>query len=126
MSDINVVTPTLLIVDDHHGFRAFARDLLGGDGFEVAGEAADGESALDAVQELHPDVVLLDIQLPGIDGFEVAERLAQTMPSPMVVLTSTRAAADFGTRLRDAPVRGFIPKQDLSAEAVTALLPIQG
>jgi two-component system, NarL family, nitrate/nitrite response regulator NarL len=120
-----VADPTsvmLLIVDDHDGFRSFARVLFAGDGFEVAGDAADGESALEAAQALHPDVVLLDVQLPGIDGFEVARRLAASADAPAVVLTSTRQASDFGRRLTEAPVRGFIPKQDLSAESLAAVL----
>lgn len=117
------VTPrTLLIVDDHEGFRTFARTLFAADGFEVTGEAADGEAALTAVLEQQPDVVLLDVQLPGIDGFEVAERLAEAPNSPRVVLTSTRDASDYGVRLANAPILGFVPKQELSAAAVTALL----
>ena len=62
--------------DDHPDFRAGARALLEADGFDVVGEAADGESALEATRRLRPRVVLLDIQLPGMDGFHVAERLA--------------------------------------------------
>ena len=72
----SVMTMSVLIVDDHAPFRTFARSLLEAEGFEVAGEAADGEAALAAAEELHPDVVLLDINLPTIDGFEVARRLA--------------------------------------------------
>jgi CheY-like chemotaxis protein len=114
--------PTLLIVDDHDGFRTFARTMLGGEGFEVTGEAADGESALAAVEQERPDVVLLDVQLPGIDGFEVAARLAQTPDPPAVVMTSTREAADYGSRLTQASICGFVPKHELSGAAISALL----
>jgi DNA-binding NarL/FixJ family response regulator len=114
--------PTLLIVDDHQGFRSLARTLLAADGFEVTGEAADGESALEAARAQHPDVVLLDVQLPGIDGFEVADRLARDPHPPAVVMTSTREAADYGSRLTNARVQGFLPKQELSGEALNALL----
>jgi DNA-binding NarL/FixJ family response regulator len=116
------VSRSLLIVDDHEGFRAFARTLFNADGFEVAGEAADGESALDAVRDTHPDVVLLDVQLPGIDGFEVADRLAASPDPPAVVMTSTRTASDYGARLERAPVVGFVAKHELSGPAVSALL----
>jgi DNA-binding NarL/FixJ family response regulator len=116
------VPRTLLIVDDHEEFRSFARVLLGNDGFEVCGEAADGEAALHVANTEHPDVVLLDVQLPDIDGFEVADRLAHSLRPPTVVLTSTRAASDYGTRLAAAPIAGFVPKQELSPEAVSALL----
>jgi two-component system nitrate/nitrite response regulator NarL len=109
-------------VDDHQGFRTFARTLLGAEGFEVTADVASGEAALDAVRERHPDVVLLDVQLPDIDGFEVAQRLAEAPDPPAVVMTSTRDAADYGTRLVSAPILGFVPKQELSGAAVSALL----
>lgn len=116
------MTPTLLIVDDHEGMRRFARSLLGAQGFNVIGEVADGEAALAAVQTLHPDVVLLDIGLPGIDGFEVARRLASAPDAPSLVLTSSRHASDYGQRMADSPARGFLPKQELSGAAVAALV----
>jgi DNA-binding NarL/FixJ family response regulator len=112
----------LLIVDDHEPFRSFVASLLDGPRFAVVGVAEDGESALDAVEALVPDLVLLDIQLPGIDGFEVAERLASRSGHPQVVLTSTREAEDFGARLRNAPVRGFIPKHRMSVASIEAVL----
>lgn len=114
---------SLLIVDDHADFRAGARALLEVDGFEVLGEAPDGESALEAARRLRPQVVLLDIQLPGMDGFEVADRLAKGADPPMVVLTSSRAPEAFRDRLRAAhSVRGFIAKPELSGECLSALL----
>ena len=116
------VARTLLIVDDHDEFRDFARTLFGLDGIEVAGEAPDGESALGAVAALHPDVVLLDVQLPGMDGIEVARRLADLPDAPEVVLMSTREASDYGHRLHNVAARGFIPKEDLSPAALSAVL----
>ena len=113
---------TLLIVDDHAGFRGFMWTLFQGDHFKVIGEAVDGESAVHAVRELRPDVVLLDVQLPGIDGFEVASRLAAGADPPKVVLTSTREQSDYGSRLREAPVLGFLPKRLLSPEALVELI----
>lgn len=113
---------SLLIVDDHAGFRSFAGMLLAGEGFDVIGDAPDGESALESVKRLRPDVVLLDVQLPGIDGFEVARRLAATPGGPRVVLTSSREASDYGSRLTAAPASGFLPKTQLSGAALTRLL----
>jgi len=115
---------TLLIVDDHVAFRRFVSMLLSSAGFEVLGEAGDGEQALAAVQRLRPDVVLLDVQLPGIDGFEVARRLACAPDAPCVVLTSIHEASDYGAQLADAPVRGFIAKQELSVAALSALIAV--
>lgn len=119
---IGGVRSTVLIVDDHAGFRASARALLEADGFEVVGEAEDGEQALEAVAELRPDIVLLDIQLPGTDGLDVADRIASSITPPAVVLVSSRDAAAYGDRLRPAAVCGFIPKSALSGAAVTALV----
>ncbi len=65
----------ILIVDDHPAFRAWARIVLAADGFRIAGEAVDGATALAEVRAVQPDVVLLDVQLPDADGFEVAEVL---------------------------------------------------
>jgi two-component system nitrate/nitrite response regulator NarL len=115
------VSQTVLIVDDHAGFRGFARRLLEAGGFRVVGEADDGASALAAVDELRPQVVLLDIVLPDTDGFAVAERLAQDETRPAVVLTSSRQAEDFGSRLEHSPTRGFIHKDDLSSAALARL-----
>ncbi len=112
---------TVLIVDDHARFRGFARRLLEADGFEVVGEAGDGASALAAVAALRPQVVLLDVLLPDTDGFEVAERIAESGAATLVVLTSSREAADFGARLDRSRARGFIHKDDLSAAALASV-----
>ena len=114
--------PTLLIVDDHSGFRSLARRLLDAGGFDVVGEAATGQAAVAAARELRPDVVLLDIQLPDIDGFQVTARLADGEAGPVVVLTSTRDRADYGERVERCGARGFIPKAELSGAALRAFL----
>jgi DNA-binding NarL/FixJ family response regulator len=113
---------TVLIVDDHDGFRTFARALLESQGYDVVGEAADGASGLDAVRRVAPDLVLLDVQLPDLDGFEVAERLAADADPPAVVLVSTRDAASYRRRLAETPARGFISKGELSGAALAAVL----
>ncbi len=113
---------TVLIVDDHDGFRASARRLLEADGFDVIGEASDGVEALDAVAVLRPQIVLLDIQLPGANGFLVAEQLARGPDPPAVVLISSRDAATYGPRLVQTPARGFLTKANLSGKALTAII----
>jgi DNA-binding NarL/FixJ family response regulator len=118
--------PTLLIVDDHPGFRSLARRLLEAGGFEVVGEAADGHAAITGARMLQPDVTLLDIQLPDIDGFEVAARLRDGGAGPAVVLISTRDRTDYGPRVDRCGARGFIPKAELSGAAVHALLGTTG
>jgi DNA-binding NarL/FixJ family response regulator len=116
------VRPTVLIVDDHDEFRAAARALLEAEGFAVVGEAADGLAAIDAINALRPAVVLLDVQLPGLDGIVVAERVAARPDPPAVVLISSRRAAVYGSRLTQAPARGFIAKSELSGAALAELL----
>jgi len=112
--DDSNVAVTVLIVDDHPAFRASARAVLELDGFDVVGEAEDGTSGIDLVRTLEPDVVLLDIALPDMSGFDVAEQLT---PTTKVVLTSSRESSDFGRRVRRSGALGFIPKDDLSGEA---------
>ncbi len=113
---------TVLIVDDHAGFRASARAVLERGGFSVVGEAASGEEAVALARELRPLLVLLDVQLPDVDGFEVAERLGAVEEPPEVILTSTRDSADYGSLIASAPARGFLGKSELSADRVRALL----
>jgi DNA-binding NarL/FixJ family response regulator len=117
---------TVLIVDDHPSFRASARLLLECEGYEVVGAVEDGAAALAAVRELHPDVVLLDVQLPDIDGFEVAGRLTggtnDNGRGPAIIMTSSREADDFGSLAAESGARGFISKSELSGAAMEALL----
>ena len=113
---------TVLIVDDHPSFRASARTLLEAEGYEVVGEAENGIAALAAVRRLHPDLVLLDVQLPDLDGFQVAARLGKLADPPAIVLTSSRDGADYGRCIKQSGARGFVPKADLSGAAIAALL----
>jgi DNA-binding NarL/FixJ family response regulator len=111
-----------LIVDDHETFRSTARQLLQAEGFEVVGEAGDGASALECFARLKPDLVLLDVHLPDMDGFEVARRLGENGHRAAVVLTSSRDASEFGGLVRTSGARAFIPKAELSGERLSALL----
>ena len=108
-------------MDDHDGFRAFARMMLERAGFTVA-EAASGAEATQAARAIRPGLVLLDIQLPDFDGFEVARRLAARAGGPVVVLTSTRDASDYGGRITSSPAAGFLPKDQLSGAALRRFL----
>jgi DNA-binding NarL/FixJ family response regulator len=113
---------TVLIVDDHPSFRRTARTLLESEGFDVVGEAADGASAIASTASLRPDVVLLDVCLPDIDGFDVAAELAKNGHAPAIVLTSSHDERDLGDLVEGSGVRGFIPKAELSGRTLSALL----
>lgn len=117
----DTVRPRVLIVDDHEDFRTSACALLEVEGFTVVGMAADGTEALAGVATHRPDIVLLDIQLPGLDGFAVAELLARVPDPPVVVLISSRDAG-YRARAGRSPVRGFLNKSELSGETLTALV----
>jgi DNA-binding NarL/FixJ family response regulator len=120
--DDRSMTVRVLIVDDHAPFRVLARELLELGGFQVVGDAADGAEAVELATRLSPDLVLLDIGLPDVDGFEVARLLARLEPAPHVVLISSRDRSAYRRRLVGSPVRGFLPKAELSAAAVTGLI----
>jgi DNA-binding NarL/FixJ family response regulator len=117
------VPTTVLIVDDHPSFRASVRMLLECEGYTVVGEARDGATALARAAALRPDLVLLDVGLPDVDGFTVAARMTSGGDGPAVVLTSTRDAADYGSVVRRCGACGFLPKGALSGPALAALLP---
>jgi DNA-binding NarL/FixJ family response regulator len=114
---------TVLIVDDHAGFRASARRLLEACGYEVVGEAADGESAVQAAARLRPELMLLDVNLPDFDGFRVAERVTAEPGAPAVILVSSRDASDYGRRVESCGACGFCAKADLDPDRLAALVP---
>ena len=111
--------PSMVIVDDHADFRMWARTVLTEDGFTIVGEAGDGRSAIDAVDRLRPDVLLLDINLPDLSGIDVAEMVYDRTA---VVLISSRTREDLGGRLERSHAAGFVTKVDLTGAAVQAVL----
>jgi DNA-binding NarL/FixJ family response regulator len=113
----------LLIVDDHASFRTTARRLLDCDLFEVVGEAATGAEALTELERLAPQVVLLDVQLPDLDGFAVAEQMAHSSVPPRVLLTSSRSLGDVRGRLALSSAEGFLSKDRLTPESLDKALP---
>ena len=114
---------TVLIVDDHPSFRASARAMLESEGFDVVGEAEDGASAIAAVRALSPAVVLLDVQLPDMTGFDVCEALdGHNGDAPDIVLVSSRDASDYGELVTSSCACGFVPKGELSGELLAELL----
>ena len=111
---------TVLIVDDYQPFRESARGLFEGGDFDVIGEAEDGHAAVRLAEELRPDVVLLDVHMPDLDGFEVAKRIAVLESPPVVVLTSSRD--DYASLVAGSAAHAFVRKDALSAETLAAAL----
>jgi DNA-binding NarL/FixJ family response regulator len=119
---VDQLRPRIVIVDDDPSFLATVRLLLEAEGFVVVGEALNGVDGVAAVAELEPDIVLVDVNLPDIDGFEVVARLADGGRAPPVVLTSIRSAADFGDLIETSGAHAFISKAEISADALAEVL----
>jgi two-component system, NarL family, invasion response regulator UvrY len=103
----------VLTVDDQAVFRGIARDVIDATpGFESIGEAASGQEALEAVERLAPELVLLDVRMPGLDGIEVARRLCATHPETFVVLISIEESIDLPAAVRMADSVPLVRKQD--------------
>jgi two-component system response regulator EvgA len=115
-------TRRVLVVDDHSSFRRCIRALLDAEGFEVVGEAGNGMTALALARDLEPDLVLLDIQLPDVDGFEVAARLLEHAPALPIVLVSSRDQDTYGARIEASGARGFVAKADISRATIERML----
>ena len=114
---------TVLIVDDHPSFRASARAMLESEGFVVIAEVSDGAAAIAAVEALSPDVVLLDVQLPDMTGFDVCAALeSHNGARPEIILVSSRDVSDYGELVTASCACGFVPKGELSGERVADLL----
>jgi DNA-binding NarL/FixJ family response regulator len=112
----------VLIVDDHPSFRSCARALLTDEGFDVVGEAENGATAVALAVELEPELVVLDVQLPDVDGFEVASRLLARDPDLKIVLVSSRDRSAYGSLIERSGARGFISKGDLSGVGLERLV----
>src|SRR4051795_10335616 len=113
-----------VIVDDNPGFLNAARLLLEQEGLEVVGVATYGDEAVRAVAELRPDVTLLDIDLGGESGFDVARRLADDRGSGpgKLILISTHSEEDLVDLIEESPAIGFLGKPSLSATSIKDLL----
>jgi two-component system, NarL family, invasion response regulator UvrY len=113
---------TVLAVDDHEIFRRAARSLIAATpGFEQVGEAASGPEALRLAADLRPDLVLVDVRMPGMDGIETARRLAHAEPDVMVVLISLEEISELPSSVTSVGAAAFVRKQDLSMRTLREL-----
>jgi DNA-binding NarL/FixJ family response regulator len=118
-----VMGVSVLIVDDHSGFRACARHLLESEGYRVVAEAHDCASAMAAARRAEPELALVDVHLPDGNGIDLSARLGELAVAPTVILVSSRDGAELESRVAECGARGFVPKSELSREAIEALLP---
>ena len=112
------VSRTVLIVDDHAGFRRQARRSLEADGYKVVGEATSGAAGIEAAAKLEPDIVLLDVHLPDANGFDIVSR----MMARSVVLISTHDRQDYAELIGRSGARGFLSKDQLCGASLEALV----
>lgn len=114
-------TVRVLIVDDQEPFRQAAQQVVEAtDGFMVAGSAASGEESLEAAARLRPDLVLMDVHLPGIDGLESSRRLQLLDRPPVVILVSTYDRSEYGEDADEGGAKGYLSKSDLGPRSLTA------
>jgi len=109
----------VLIVDDQPTYREVAREVVSATpGFELVGEASSGEESLDLSRELRPDLVLMDVNLPGIDGMEATRQITQSSQPPIVFLISTYESEEYSKRAEECGAAGFIPKSDFDPDVL--------
>jgi DNA-binding NarL/FixJ family response regulator len=124
MDTVTTKPVSVLIVDDQEPFRSAARLVVEmSEGYEVVGEAITGEESLDLVDQLEPDLVLMDINLPGIDGIEATRRIVARHPGVRVLVLSTYEAAEYEPRALEAGAVAFIGKADLGPDTLITVRP---
>jgi DNA-binding NarL/FixJ family response regulator len=121
-ADGSTKTISVLIVDDQHPFRDVARTVISmTDGFTVTGEAASGEEAVEMAESQHPDLVLMDINLPGINGIEATRRIKASRPATVVILLSTYSESDLPADARSCGAIEYVHKEDFGPSLVQDL-----
>jgi two-component system invasion response regulator UvrY len=114
----------VLVVDDQTPFRTVARALIGLiPRLRLAAEASSGEEAVEIARRLHPSLVLMDINLPGISGIEATRQILADDPSVTVILMSTYSAGDLPSDAMDSGAAGYVHKEDITPSAILALIP---
>jgi DNA-binding NarL/FixJ family response regulator len=116
----------ILIADDHEAVRKGIRSLLmGHDGWEVLAEAVDGSDAIGKASELRPDMVLLDVGMPNLNGFQVARRILKSSPETKVLMVTVNADKHTAQEAKHVGARGFISKVDVVRDLIHAVEAIQ-
>lgn len=112
----------VLIVDDQPPFREAARMVVEmSEGFEVAGEAENGEMAIEMASSLKPDLILMDVQMPGVDGLEATKRIMESRDPPKILVMSTHESGDYSGPAEAAGAIAFVPKSEFSMGLLAAV-----
>jgi len=119
--EINAVALRVVIADDHAIVRQGVKHLLEHEGFDVVGEASDGREALKVVTEMGPDVAVLDLSMPHLDGLETAREIAQTSPRTRTVLLTQHAEEPYVVRALHAGIKGYVLKSQTAVELIDAI-----
>ena len=122
MTSVNVIPTRVLLADDHALVRAGIRALISElEGIEVIGEAADGRETLRLIDEMQPDIVLLDISMPGLNGFEVLSASVKRFPNVRVIVLTVHEAGEYALQALRAGAAGYLPKTAASSELHEAI-----
>ncbi len=117
----------VLTVDDHAGFRTVAREVVSATpGFTPVGEAPGGPDALEAIHRLRPGLVIVDVRMPGMSGFELARRVSEAYPDTVVLLVSSDDLPEGAAAARACGARAFIRKQDVRPATLRGLWRVHG
>ena len=115
----------ILIVDDHEIVRKGIRTLLSAERYVVLGEAADGEEAIEKAEELKPDVILMDVSMPRLNGLEATRRITGTVPKASVIIVSQHESSELLRQAVAAGAKGYVTKSELGKELIAALSAIE-
>lgn len=122
MAPVTSVASVLVVDDQPLARRAVSALVRASVGLELVGTAASGAEAIEHALRLRPDLVVMDVRMPGLDGIETTRRLVAVLPGTLVVLVSTERRADLPDDLQECGAAGFISKQELTGEALADLL----
>ena len=117
---------TVMIADDHPIFRAGLRQIVEAEGYQVVAEAGDGETCISSAKMCEPDVVIIDLAMPGMDGYKTLNWLVENLPDTVCVVVSMHSSNVFAKKAKEMGARAFVAKEDAATEIRNALITPKG